>query len=95
MRLSKPDKSGVMTRLVALNQYAFNAVLLGIGAWLMWSGDRRGGFLMLLVLGAFVPFSFSRLGLQRYLDQHLARTFLVPLALTGLLFDWIMAVQIL
>lgn len=91
----KTAGSSVLTRLVILNQIAFNLVLLAVGASLVWSGDRRGGFLVGLILAAFVPFSYSRLILHRYIEKHLAASFLWSLAATGLLFDWIMTAQIL
>ncbi len=89
------DQPTLLRRVVTFNQVAFNAVLLIVGGSLVWSGDRRGGFLILLIIGAFAPFSFSRLGLYRYLERHLPAAFVGPLAASGLLFDWIMTAQIL
>lgn len=92
--MAKPNNSSPLMRLVIVNQVAFNTVLVVLGVWLAFSGDRRGGFLVVLTLCAFGPFSLARFGLHRYLEQHLAAGFLWPLALAGVLFDWIMAAQI-
>jgi predicted MPP superfamily phosphohydrolase len=80
---------------VTAGQVALNVVLLLAGAWLAWSGVRLAFVLLMLVPLAFVPFSYARLRLHRLLEQHLARPLVWLVTATGLLFDAIMAAQLL
>jgi predicted MPP superfamily phosphohydrolase len=85
----------VTVQLTKANQVAVNAVLIAIALWLAWSGSRRAVFLIALVPMAFVPFSFTRLKLQRLLAAHVAGAVLWFAASAGVLFDWIMVAQTL
>jgi predicted MPP superfamily phosphohydrolase len=82
-------------QVVWIAQVALNAVLLLAGVWMTWQGSRRALFLLALVPLVFVPFSYARLRLHRYLEVHVARTFLWPFTVTGVLFDAVMAAQLL
>lgn len=76
-------------------QVVLNVLLLLVGLWLAASGGRRGLFLLALVPLVFVPFSYARLRLHRFLEPRLAPAFVWLLVVAGLLFDTIMVAQLL
>jgi predicted MPP superfamily phosphohydrolase len=70
-----------------------NVVLL-VGAWWMWSGGRRAGFLLFIPF-VFAPFSYARLRLHRFLETRLAVSLVWPVTLLGVVFDATMVAQLL
>src|SRR5215831_3019354 len=81
-------------RCVFAGQVGLNAVLLLAGLWLIGAGNPRARFLLALVPLVFVPFSYARLRLHRFLELHLAAV-AWPLAALGLGFDATMVAQLL
>jgi len=81
--------------VVWIAQIALNAALvLGI-LWLTSFGSRRAAFLLALVPLVFVPFSYARLRLHRFLETHLAIARVWLFTAMGLLFDAVMVAQLL
>jgi predicted MPP superfamily phosphohydrolase len=82
------------TRWVVGAQVVLNAVLLAVGIWL---GLARGRlpFLLALVPLVFVPFSYARVRLHRFLAPHLTPSLVGVLVATGLLLDATMVAQLL
>lgn len=81
--------------MVWIAQVTLNAVLLLVGAWLTWQGSRRATFLLALVPLVFVPFSYARLRLHRFLEARLAGALAWCFTVLGVLFDAIMVAQLL
>jgi predicted MPP superfamily phosphohydrolase len=79
---------------VWLAQAALNGVLLLVGMWWMWSGVRRAGVLLLIPF-VFVPFSYARLRLHRFLETHLAVSSMWIFSAVGVFFDAVMVAQLL
>jgi len=80
---------------VLAGQVVLNAVLLLVGVSLAATTDRRALFLLAMVPLVFVPFSYARARLHRFLEARLARSLVWPLTAAGLSFDAIMAAQLL
>jgi predicted MPP superfamily phosphohydrolase len=88
------ERSG-SAQVVWMTQVALNAVLvLGI-LWLTSLGSRRAAFLLALVPLVFVPFSYARLRLHRFLETHLGIARVWLFTATGVLFDAVMVAQLL
>ena len=81
--------------MVWLAQAALNGVVLFAGVWWMWSGGRRAALLLLLIPFVFVPFSYARLRLHRFLETHLAVSSMWILTAMGVFFDAVMVAQLL
>ena len=88
-------KTAITARAVLAGQLALNTVLLLAGAWLASQGSRRAVFLLAFVPLVFVPFSYARLRLHRFLESHLAPSTVWLLTAAGLVFDAIMVAQLL
>ncbi|MGH3053818.1 MAG: metallophosphoesterase, partial [Gaiellaceae bacterium] len=90
---SAPDGES-RTRWVVSGQVVLNVTLLAVGIWL---GLARGRlpFLLALVPLVFVPFSYSRVRLHRFLAPRLAPPLVWILVTTGLLLDAVMVAQLL
>jgi predicted MPP superfamily phosphohydrolase len=95
MALPATSKAPPCGRLVFLTQVVLNSLLLLAGAWLSWQGYRRALFLLALVPVVFLPFSYARVRLHRYLAAHLTSTWTGLVTAAGLLLDAIMVAQLL
>jgi predicted MPP superfamily phosphohydrolase len=82
-------------RLVLVGQAIMNAALVLLGVWFAWQGSRRALFLLALVPIVFLPFSYARLRLHRYLTSHTPPSAAWPIAVVGLLLDIVMVAQLL
>jgi predicted MPP superfamily phosphohydrolase len=81
--------------VVWIAQVALNAALLAAALWLTLSGSRRAPFLLALVALVFVPFSYARSRLHRFLETHLEISRVWLFTAMGLLFDMVMVAQLL
>jgi len=71
-----------------------NAGLLVVGIWLYLLGSRRALLLIGLVPVAFVPFSYARQRLHRFLTLHTRGTVPWAIAAAGIACDLVMCAQI-
>jgi len=82
-------------RRVLIGQLLLCSGLLLTGVVLAMSGNRRAGLLMALVPIIFVPFAYARVQLHRVLERRLPRRGIDLITGCGLVFDVVMAVQLL
>jgi hypothetical protein len=87
--------TGGTERWVRIGQWVLNVSLLLTGVWLASHGSRRALFLLVMVPLVFVPFSYSRTRLHRFLGAHLGSSTMWVVTAMGLTFDAIMVGQLL
>ncbi len=84
------------TRGVLAGQVLLCLGLIASGILLLLGGNPRAGLLLALVPLIFVPFSFARLRLHRFLEPRLSgRATIALISITGLLCDAVMVAQLL